>query len=114
MTFQNTLEQGRAKFAYDRVQENKSEEYKTAAKKLPMYIKTNGLGAAIAFIKIKNIKLYNDVNAWLNSQDCTVHQLLNRNTPELIDKIISLDSSRYRAVTAEVLAYMNWVRRFVD
>jgi CRISPR-associated protein Cmr5 len=116
MSHRNTLEQGRAKFAYDKVKSNKNnEDYKTAAKKLPMYIKTNGLGAALAFMKSKKSPLYDDVHDWLIHEDCTVHNLLMKNPDgDLTEKIISLDSSNYRAVTNEVLSYMNWVRRFVD
>jgi len=54
------IEQGRARFAYDKVMEANQElgeqgaqKYKSYVRKLPMYIKTNGIGATLAFIKAK-------------------------------------------------------------
>ena len=51
------IEQGRAAFAYDCVneiaqsaEEDLKKKYKSGAKKLPVLIKTNGLGQSLAFI----------------------------------------------------------------
>lgn len=63
----NTLEQGRAEFAYQCAQrananDHIKEEYKSLVKKLPMLIKTNGLGASMAFFysKAKDGKEYHE------------------------------------------------------
>ncbi len=52
-----TLEHGRAQFAYECAKEGskieKRKEYKSYVKKIPMLIKTNGLGAALAFMLSK-------------------------------------------------------------
>jgi CRISPR-associated protein Cmr5 len=59
------IEQGRASFAYEcangiaKQQKEKSKlakEYKSYAKKIPMLIKTNGLGATFAFVLSKKGK----------------------------------------------------------
>lgn len=114
-TQRNTLEQGRASFAYICAQRSQSEDYRAAAKKLPMYIKTNGLGAAMAFMKTKSNTLYTDVQDWLKKEECTVKPLLNWNQgTELSERLVNIDSSAYRAVTIEVLAFLNWLRRFAD
>lgn len=122
------IEQGRAKFAYDCVNEVKKEsydkKYKPYVKKIPMLIKTNGLGATFAYINSKNDKaynrIYNETEKWLLDKD--TKKLIpkeyikdeNGRKKELIDILISLPSSTYRAVTIEVLALFNWLKRFVD
>lgn len=114
------IEQGRAKYAFEAVngisQTNKKElkeSYKPAAKKLPVLIKTNGLGQTLAFIKERNQgydKLYDQIGNWLQTEDA------KRLVPqgELVEQVIQLQSPVYRQVTVETLALLNWIRRFVD
>ena len=119
------IEQGRAKYAFDAVKsinENATnklkENYKSVAKKLPVWIKTNGLGQTLAFIKSKGgkegkkngyDKLYEQIGNWLQTDT-------NQWVPlgELVEQVIQLQSSDYRQVTVETLALLNWMRRFVD
>jgi len=115
-----TLEQGRAKFAYDSVNEiaqdasaDLKKKYKSGAKKLPVLIKTNGLGQTLAFINKRdsgNEKLYDMIGEWLN------HKQLVRldGGINLVDAVINKPSNEYRRITTETLALLNWVRRFVD
>ncbi len=125
----HTLEQGRAKFAYDRVKDvadldhnqaglstkeaNKikslKEKYKSGAKKLPVLIKTNGLGQALAFVQNRENfpKLYDQIARWLRSKE-----LIGES--EMIDQVIEMESGKYRQITTEILALLNWIRRFVD
>ncbi len=112
------IEQGRAKYAYDKVQkvttkesEKLQKQYKSYAKKLPVLIKTNGLGQALVFMQIKNLgseKLYQQISDWLG--EC---ELIN-SSDDMIGQVVSMNSFKYRQATNEVLAFMNWVRRFVD
>ncbi len=114
------IEQGRAAFAYDRVKEiaqNSNEKlkkkYKSAAKKLPPLIKTNGLGQALAFINKRddgNTELYNMIGEWLAYKQLIK---LDENS-ELVEVVIRKSSNKYRRITIETLALLNWVRRFVD
>ena len=122
------LEQGRAAYAYKCAQRgkelDKSSEYKAYAKKIPMYIKVNGLGATMAFIWSKGVKdgtpdlanayglLYNQIEKWLTTED--EKQLLTLEGETIAEKISNIDSSLYRAVTIEVLALLNWIKRFAD
>lgn len=68
MSLQKTLEQGRAKFAYQSAEDGskiaKRKEYKSYVKKIPMLIKTNGLGAALSLLKPKAllIKIKQDMH----------------------------------------------------
>ncbi len=115
------LEQGRAKFAYDCALEGSQQptkkEYKSHVKKIPVLIKTNELGSTFAFVKSKKNDaayqlIYEQTKQWLKRDEKT---LLNINEDDdLVEKIISLDSPGYRAITNEVLAFFNWLTRFAE
>jgi len=120
-----TIEQKRAEFAFKKVKEAKDNniagDYKSHVKKLPMLVKTNGLGQSLAFIKSKQgsnkayEKLYKDISDWVSKEDPKKTIILN-NGEDLLEKLISnqTDTYTYKAVTVEVLAFLNWLRRFVD
>lgn len=128
-TNRTKLEQGRAEFAYKCAENAKSnladkaKEYKAYSKKLPMLVKTNGLGAAMAFIYSKGSKngvvevskaygrLYNDLEDWLLQDE---KKLVSFEKTKLVKKLTELDSATYRAITIEVLAFLGWLRRFTD
>jgi len=121
------LEQGRAKFAYDCAEQAAKspgycKEYKSYVRKIPMMIKTNGLGSALAFVKAKTKAkskvaaayrvIYEHTTDWLKQAPI---QLLDfSNNHDLVAEIIKLDSTQYRAVTVEVLAFFTWLRRFAE
>jgi CRISPR-associated protein Cmr5 len=88
-----------------------------------MLIKTNGLGATFAFVKSKlnNDKnksgyaykiIYEQTKEWL--QNDNKHLVDLSNSKDLVFEIIKLNSTEYRAVTNEVLAFFNWLKRFAD
>ena len=114
------IEQGRAKYAFEAVNgisrngsEDLKKKYKSAAKKLPVLIKTNGLGQTLAFIKERNQgydKLYDQIGNWLQTEDAK--KLVPQG--ELVERVIRLQSPVYRQVTVETLALLNWIRRFID
>ena len=117
------IEQGRATYAFNAVQgvsENLKKKYKTAAKKAPVLVKTNGLGQTLAFIKSKGGKrgeengydeLYKQIAKWLQTEDA---KALVPPQGELVREVIKLPSPAYRQVTIETLTLLNWIRRFVD
>ncbi|AYQ36639.1 type III-B CRISPR module-associated protein Cmr5 [Runella sp. SP2] len=98
--------------------EKYGKEYKAYVKKTPMMVKTSGLGATLAFIMSKKkdgnawALIYNQVDNWLKTSDN--HYLINNKNGELSEIIIQLESGQYRAVTNEVLALFNWLRRFAE
>ncbi len=126
LTIKAGLEQGRAAYAYKCAQEGavsgKGKEYKSYVKKMPMLIKTNGLGAAVAFAFAKGAKnglaqknepwglLYCQLDRWIREKG-TLGQL-----PEnrLAEKLTGISSAEYRAATVEILALLNWIKRFAD
>lgn len=119
------LEQGRAAFAYTCAESGanleKKKEYKSYVKKMPMLIKVNGLGAAVAFAFAKGSKngsaqkndpwglLYLQLEDWLRQKG----NLKMEQSP-LAKALASSESDSYRAATIEVLALLNWVKRFAD
>lgn len=121
------IEQGRAKKAYEFAEQgaamDKKKDYKSYVKKMPMLIKTNGLGSALAFAFAKGSKegipqqnkawgkLYVQLEQWLKTDS---KQLIEFDDNRLTHKLMESDSATYRAVTVEVLALLNWQRRFVD
>lgn len=113
------IEQGRATQAYDFVKWVKDDpkiswdNYKSGVKKLPALIKTNGLGQALAFINNRDNfpKVYEQLEEWLQREE--FRHLLPAGG-NLVQEVIKLDSPRYRQVTMETLAILNWMRRFVD
>ncbi len=117
-----TLEQGRASQAYKYVEEAKEKsvdtqkEYKSYVKKMPVMIKTNGLGQTVAFIKSKSDKeayglIYRQLGEWLKK--CPNAVIGDRDT-DLVKAIVNLESREYRMATAEALALLSWLRRFAD
>lgn len=123
------IEQGRATYAFNAVKdvnEKYKKKYKTAAKKAPVLVKTNGLGQTLAYIKSKGGKydhkekkiikngydiFYEQIGKWLCS-DAANHSVPDGD--ELVKEVIQLESHEYRQVTVETLALLNWMRRFVD
>lgn len=116
------LEGGRAAYAFASAKEGiKIPEYESWAKKMPMLIQANGLGAGLAFLKSKakdnNVYqlLYKQSKAWLIHSDCFLKSILGfSDNCELIEEVIKLESPQYRAVTLELIAFFNWVRRFAS
>jgi len=113
------LEQERAKFAYECALEgegsNVKTKYKSHVRKVPVLVKTNGLGQTLAFIKYKDDAyklIYDHIGNWLKKNPQGMLEL--RDEDDLVQKIICLESSQYRAVTIEVLAFLNWLRRCAE
>ncbi|MCG0276434.1 MAG: type III-B CRISPR module-associated protein Cmr5 [Thermosediminibacteraceae bacterium] len=116
----------RARFAYECVKPvSRSEDeefrskYKSYSRKLMAMIRVNGLGAVLAFMKAKKEKaymeLYKNIEEWLKCRECPVSSLYNSSEGEdMVKKVISMKSPEYRAVTREVLEFVNWLKRFAE
>jgi CRISPR-associated protein Cmr5 len=112
-----TRDQERARQAYNDIQEalktlpDKAQgKYGPLVKKLPSYILTNGLGQTLAFLLSKGKQdpqkehtlLYNQISRRISKDG------------KLIDEVMNKDSVNYRRLTAEALAYLNWLKRFAE
>lgn len=118
MSQQRTLEQDRAKQAWDDVQSVKGQryepEYATIALRASSLIQSSGLGQTLAFLKAKgkgqeenaHEVLFKHLSAWVTSQFGW--------SDDLLQEILKRDSADYRRATAEALAYLNWHKRFVE
>lgn len=128
-----TLEQKRAAEAWSCVQyvneeidsHKFKEEYRSTVLKLPSLILTNGLGQSLAFLKSKGKKskgkgdesnaeerVYLNLQGWLTKPD--VINWGRATQSELIERIMAINSDKYRLVTSEALAFLNWLKRFAD
>ncbi len=124
LTTQKRLEQGRVEFAYKCAEEGngleKKTEYKSYVKKIPMLIKSNGIGATFAYINSKAKDgnayelIYQQVAEWLKIEPKSLFAERLINNEDLTKAIISLDSTEYRTLTNEVLAFFTWLKRFAD
>ena len=113
------IEQGRAKKAYELAKAGMSvsSDYKNKVKSFPMMIKTNGLGAAVAFAKGKNDwkKIYDQLEEYLKKNDLyNNYENISLNNIDLDYFLTKIDSSLYRAITNETLALFTWLRRFAE
>lgn len=109
-----TIQQKRAKFALERVQQaiesgTNQSEFKSYASSLPAMIHMNGLGQAAAFFKSKkgtHLELYNLLSDWLKEPNQPYQG------KDLLDGITQLDMEKYRLAQAEAQALMDWVKKF--
>ena len=111
-----TQEQERAKFALDKIKKMQQEgpgdkkELVSYASAFPFMIRTNGLGQAAAFFKMKkgnHEKLYTVLSAWL----CKEKKLFPGKT-DLLDGITNGSMHEYMAAQAEAMAFFSWVKKF--
>lgn len=127
---------GRAAFAYekalsarDQLSNKAAAEYKAQVKKIPMYIKANGLGATFAFILSKaKVQRDGQANSYQLIHDHTYEWFRQHKSYLLVDgngnslvrqqefaaAIVRMDSPSYRAATAEVIAFFTWLRRYAE
>lgn len=121
LTTQKRLEHGRVEFAYKCAENgskiDKKREYKSCVKKIPMLIKTNGIGATFAYVNSKAKDgnayelIYQQTTEWLKREP---RGLVTDKNKDLVEIIVSIDSTVYRALTNEALAFFTWLKRFAD
>jgi CRISPR-associated protein Cmr5 len=114
-----TIEQGRAQKAYEFAQQgmNETSDYKNKVKSFPMMIKTNGLGAAVAFANGKSGwgTVYNQIENYLRGNELfNNYENPSLQSTSLDSYLTQIDSSLYRAITVEVMALFTWLRRFAE
>lgn len=122
-SLQQTLDQQRAKQAWDNIQSvaNRPDDFKkkygSLARKVPMLVLTNGLGQTLAFLRAKgkddssdehNV-LFRHLSAWTMSQVAP-----NAGNQNLLEWVLNNDSVAYRHATTEALAYLTWLKRFAE
>ena len=116
-----TLDQRRAKHAWDAVQRAKcgkeAKKFGGEAKKLPMRIKSSGLGHALAFLNAKKYSpgLLQEIGDWvLEKKEQSNSGNEKPGDDALIQAVIKHDSDFLRWATDEALAYLQWLTRFAE
>jgi len=122
-TIQQTLEQRRARDAWECVRQAQKQPgkikkgYSSLARSFPALVQTAGLGQALAFLcaKSKGSKdnnehslLYTHLRQWVMKR-CFPNQ-----SGDLLNTIITNSSDAYRRATIEALAYAAWLKRFAE
>ncbi|GAB4548614.1 MAG: hypothetical protein OHK0023_11980 [Anaerolineae bacterium] len=131
-TTQQTLQQQRAKSAWEdtgQVKTNEQSEYKSLVRGFAAQIQRDGLGASLVFLKAKgkshHLQLEAHVNAWVLTQldpkasnPKEFEAILAKNKKDkgadLLKWLLNKDSNTYRRAAAEAIAYLMWLKRFVE
>lgn len=119
MSQQRTLEQRRAKAAWEAIEAVKKEnvpqgKYRSLVRNAPADIQINGLGQSLAFWRANKDKreqavLYSHVSRWV------MGQLGESPNADLMKWItVEASSDRYRQATAEAMAFLQWLKRFAE
>jgi CRISPR-associated protein Cmr5 len=116
MSRQRSLEQKRAKAAWERVSAVKGQsfagKYGQLARNSPANIQANGLGQTLAFWKAKGEEhhrhLFNHVSEWVKGQ-------IGFLDGDLLQWVVTTaDTDGYRRATAEAIAFLIWLKRFAE
>lgn len=114
---QQTLQQKRAKHAYTKIRSLdertfKVKEYGSLVRGLPAQIQIDGLGAALAFLQAKgkeyHLAAYHHLEDWLRQEEQFNFQ------DDLLAWLLQQSTITYRQVASEGLAYLVWLKRFVE
>lgn len=106
-----SLEQQRAKFAWERVQ-GCSKDYTNLAKAAPALIMNNGLMQALAFYQSKGKKHHLALNQhlceWLRQRGIVPQA----DFASVMGALHGADAATFRRATEETLALLKWIRQF--
>lgn len=127
-----SIAQARAKYAWQCAKDNQNDkEYASLVRKIPTYIKTNGLLNTIAFLYSKSNrekKVLNNIKGWLtdptwgliNKNDLSKslkneNEQKNKNDEEylFIHYLLNSNAHDIMQYTSEVINLFTWLRRFV-
>ena len=118
---QPTLDQRRAQHAWQAVEEaktlgdNPKKDFAREAKRLPVRIKTSGLGQSLAFLRAKgHKKLLVKLGDWLLTERQLASAPENLDESSLIETIINGNADLLRRATEETLLYLQWLTRFSE
>jgi CRISPR-associated protein Cmr5 len=121
MAKRQDTESSRASFAYKQAEKGcgkEGKEFSQAVKRIPMMIKINGLSETFAFMYSKQGKhglILKSIEAWLTNSNNRIHLILKVTKGEnIVQKVTELNSSEYRTVTIETMAFLQWLRRFSE
>lgn len=120
-----TIEQQRAASAWEVIKPVKAQpsddlkkKYSGLARSMPAMIQNAGLGQALAFLRAKDKGkkstaewlFYCHLSAWVKEQN-PAHEIGEN---ALLEWLIQQTSEQYRQVTAEIIGYLRWLKRFAE
>jgi CRISPR/Cas system CMR-associated protein Cmr5 small subunit len=104
-----TMDQRRAAHAYEAAQRGAgTEEFRTMVKKVPVLVRTCGLGHAVAFLEAK--RKAPTLSAALDDWIATAIP----GQGKLLERIVKEDGDFLQRATDESLAYLFWLVRFTE
>ncbi len=117
MSRQRTLEQDRAKTAWDAISAVKGQsheaKYSTLARKGATNVQSNGLGQTLAFWYAKKEREHEDimkhVSDWVMGQLELTHQ---QGLLGWVTQVAKTDD--YRRATSEAISFLIWLKRFAE
>lgn len=112
---QQTLQQRRAAAAWtdsQAVPAPNRESYKSLVRGFAAMIQTDGLGAALAFLKAKNKQEHQMLTQHLSGW--VLKQLGASNQTDLLNWLLGQNSGMYRRAASEAIAYLMWLKRFAE
>ncbi len=99
----------------DEERKKKRGKYGSRAKDIGALIMTTGLGAALAFLRSKATAkdqmpqlLYKQISDWV------ISEVKPSEGSDLLALLMKSDTAYYRRATTEALAYIVWLKRFVE
>jgi len=126
MSTRKSIEKERMSFSYDFVKGNISDKtdakkFEAYVQKVPAFIMTNGLGNTLAYLTTQKDEQWKNVQKvvceWLKQVDNPLRERLE-STDGILENVLEImkdndfHDREYRAVTVEILALFNWLRRF--
>lgn len=107
-----TLEQERAKYAWEKALNNKNDKYKSLAKGAPALIMSNGLMPSLAFWQSKKDTqpMVETILGWLSKRKIV-------SSPDFLIAMKNLqeaDTAKFRNATEETLEFLKWLRNFAS
>jgi len=117
-----TLEQQRAKYALDVVNEQKgkksAEDYGRFVRRMPAMILNNGLGQALAFLladgEAASKSLYDNIQDWLCGSGANSRPRMIYAKQDLIAELMEGSREQYIQAHQETLYLLSWMKKFVD
>lgn len=104
----------RAKKAFDQVASvSNLDKYKINIRKMPMMIQVNGLAQTVSFYRTKEAA-HKEILQHLYEYLLEEKLIEANNNKDLVEVVVNLDSKDYRIVTSEIMAYLQWLKRFAD
>ena len=112
---QQTLQQRRAKAAWTAIKgvsQNAQKEYASLVRGFAAMIQTDGLAPALAFIKAKGKEHHEALNQHLSNW--VLAEMKIAGEKDLLQWLLGQSSARYRQAATETIAYLVWLKRFVE